>query len=305
MDLRKALDGKAVGCMLIYCCVLGVQQVSMKLASPDIAPVMMVSIRSAIAAALVALLILWKREHLQWRNGIWQAGAIAGVLFALEYLFVGEGLKYTTASHMGVFLYTAPAFAALGLHWKIPSERMRPLQWFGMFLAFCGIAVTFLLGNDSGSNEHNYNFLLGDGLGLLGGISWGATTVIIRCTGLSKVSASQTLLYQLLGAVVILFIYALIMGKASVNSTPSMIAHLSFQTIVVSFAVFLLWFWLLTKYLASRLGVLSFMTPLFGVVAGVLILNEPLEPNFIVGSILVLAGIILVSGYGWIKQRFL
>lgn len=277
----------------------------MKMASPDIAPIMMVAIRSAIAAALVGLLLFFRKEDMRWEKGTLPAGLLVGALFSLEYLFVGEGLKYTTASHMVVFLYTAPAFAALGLHWKIPSERMRPLQWFGMLLAFAGIGTAFLFNGSSGMAERGYNCLAGDFLGLMGGMSWGATTVIIRTTRLARVSASQTLLYQLFGAFVLLPAFALILGRTEISFTPNMLVHLAFQTIVVSFAAFLLWFWLLTKYLASRLGVLSFLTPLFGVAAGVLFLNEPLEPNFVAGACMVMTGIILVSGYGWIKQRFI
>ncbi|MFX8624823.1 EamA family transporter, partial [Acinetobacter baumannii] len=57
----------------------------------------------------------------------------------------------------------------------------------------------------------------------------------------------------------------------------------------------LLWFWLLRNYLASRLGVFSFLTPLFGVLFSVLLLNEKLEIKFIFGSILVLSGIVVMS----------
>ena len=67
---------------------------------------------------------------------------------------------------------------------------------------------------------------------------------------------------------------------------------------VVSFASFLLWFWLLRKYLASRLGVFSFMTPLFGMVLGAWLLHEPIENRFLIGAVPVLLGIVLVSGGG-------
>jgi hypothetical protein len=75
---------------------------------------------------------------------------------------------------------------------------------------------------------------------------------------------------------------------------------LLFQSLVVSFASYLAWFWLLRHYWASRLGVFSFMTPLFGIAFGVWLLDEPLEASFLIGAILVLAGVTLVSGDdGW------
>ncbi|MCW2311198.1 EamA family transporter [Rhodoferax antarcticus] len=70
---------------------------------------------------------------------------------------------------------------------------------------------------------------------------------------------------------------------------------------LVSFASFLTWFWLLRHYLAARLGVFSFLTALFGMGFGVWLLGEPLEPRFVLGATLVLAGVMLVSSHGWLS----
>src|SRR3546814_11242674 len=88
---------------------------------------------------------------------------------------VGEGLRHTTASHMVIFLYTAPMFAALGLHWKLPSERLKPLQWLGIAVAFGGIVVAFSGGTGSATGSS----LLGAGMGLWAVGLWGA----VRGTG--------------------------------------------------------------------------------------------------------------------------
>jgi drug/metabolite transporter (DMT)-like permease len=64
---------------------------------------------------------------------------------------------------------------------------------------------------------------------------------------------------------------------------------------VVAFASYLTWFWLLTRYLAGRLAVFSFLSPMFGVTFGVLILGERLSSGFVVAAILVAAGIALVN----------
>ncbi len=72
---------------------------------------------------------------------------------------------------------------------------------------------------------------------------------------------------------------------------------------VVALSSYLAWFWLLRRYLASRLSVLSFMTPLFGVSFGVLILDEPLDAAFVLGAALVLSGITLVSGAELLREK--
>ncbi len=64
----------------------------------------------------------------------------------------------------------------------------------------------------------------------------------------------------------------------------------------------MLWFWLLRKYLANGLGVFSFLTPIFGMIFGVVFLGEKIEVNFIVGTALVLAGVMIVTLHVWIKR---
>jgi drug/metabolite transporter (DMT)-like permease len=84
-------------------------------------------------------------------------------------------------------------------------------------------------------------------------------------------------------------------ARTSLDATAVTVASLVYQGAIVAFASYLAWFWLLTKYLAARLSVFSFLTPLFGVLAGVLVLGEPLTPIFVCGAVLVGAGIVLVN----------
>ncbi len=137
MDTRKALDGQAIGLMLLLCLVWGLQQVALKATAAEIAPIFQIALRSGVAALLVGMVMLVRGERLPLA-ATWRAGLVVGLLFGLEFLLVGEGLRHTNASHMVVFLYTAPIFAALGLHWKLPSERLGAVQWLGITLAFGG-----------------------------------------------------------------------------------------------------------------------------------------------------------------------
>lgn len=297
MDSRQALDARAITLMVVLCAIWGMQQVVLKATAADIAPIMQIGLRSGLAAVLVGVLMAWRGERMNLQDGTLRPGVVVGLLFGLEFLLVAEGLHHTSASHMVVFLYTAPIFAALGLHWKLPAERLGWMQWLGVALAFGGIAFA-LLGRNTPASDVMRNMLRGDFLGLLGGMAWAATTVVVRSSALSKAPATQTLLYQLIGAFVLLLAGSFATGQAQVNMTPNVWASLAFHSLVVSFASFLVWFWLLRTYLASRLGVFSFLTPLFGIVFGAWLLSEPIEMSFLLGAMPVLLGIVLVSGGG-------
>ncbi len=297
---RKAVDGFALGMMLLLCAIWGTQQVAIKLAAPHIPPLMQMALRSGISALFVGLLCWGRGERLSFRDGTWRPGLLAGVLFAGEFLFVGEGLRFTHASHMAVFLYTSPIFTALGLHWLMPSERLRRLQWIGIGVAFTGILVAF--GGGWLQGGVSLSVLWGDTLGVLAALAWGATTVVVRTSKLSDASPTQTLLYQLVGAFALLLPMAFLTGQAGpVSLAPMAWGSLLFQGIVVSFASYLAWFWLLRRYLASSLSVFSFMTPLFGVTAGMLVLRERADVWFVVGAVLVLTGILVVSAPGLLR----
>lgn len=295
MNSRKPLDASAVAIMLMLCVLWGLQQVAVKLAAPGMGPVMQIGVRSLVAALLVCALVWWRGERVSLRDGTLLPGLGAGVLFAAEFLCVAIGLQYTTASHMSVFLYTAPIFTVLGLHWLIPGERLGPLQWAGVFAAFGGIAVAFSNGFTEQTRDWS-QMLRGDALGVLGGVFWAATTLTIRRTALSEAPPATTLLYQLGSAGILLIAMAAALGQATnVTMTAMVWASLVFQSVIVAFFSFLVWFWMLRRYLASRLSVFSFLTPLFGVAAGMLLLHDPINARFAVGAALVMLGVVMVN----------
>ena len=74
-----------------------------------------------------------------------------------------------------------------------------------------------------------------------------------------------------------------------------MIASLTFQTLIIAFGALLLWFALLRRYRASQLGVFSFLSPVFGVLFGALLLDDPLTTNFLIGGAMLMIGIVLVT----------
>lgn len=292
---RKPVDTQAFGLMLLVCISLGLQQVLLKMTAADISPLFQIALRSGVGAALIAAVMIVRRETLTIANGIWKPGLLVGLLFALEYLFLGEGLRLTSAAHAVVLLYTAPLFAALGLHVLVPSERLTAIQWGGIGVAFAGIAIAFLVRGEAMHGDL-HAMLVGDVLCLLAGAAWGATTVVVRGSRLAALPAKQTLLYQLLTAFVTLSVVAFLMGQAQINWNGMVVGSFAFQAVIVSFAVFLVWFQLLRIYRASQLGSLSFMTPIFGVILGAVILGEPIETSFVVGTVFVIAGIMIVNG---------
>ena len=291
MTDRKPLDSTAFALMLLLTALWGAQQVVIKLTANDISFVMQAGIRSIIATVLVVGWAASKRIPLWARDGTLWPGVIAGLLFAGEFVFIYAGLEHTAASRMVVFIYLAPVLTALGLHMLVPGERLVPGQWAGVLLAFAGVVLAFWEGFDARGNTW-----VGDLCGVIAAALWAATTVLIRATSLARATATKTLFYQLGVSALALPLASLALGERGIVAlTPLALASLAFQGAIVAFASYLAWFWLLTRYLAARLAVFSFLSPMFGVVAGVIVLGEPLRPLFAAAAALVVAGIVLVN----------
>lgn len=290
---RKPLDSPAVMLMLLLTLLWGLQQVAIKLALPGVSPAAQAAIRSLAASLLLLAWARWRGIPLFNRDGTLTAGLVAGLLFGTEFFFIYFGLNHTTASRLVVFLYLAPILTALGLAWRVPGERLSSRQWVGVLLSFGGLALAFADGLRTPALRST---LVGDACGVIAAILWAATTVLIRATKLASVPAEKTLFYQLAVSVPVLVGAALALGEPGVvRVDATIVASLVFQSVVVAFASYLAWFWLLTRYLAARLAVFSFLTPMFGVLFGVGLLGESLSTQFVLAALLVGAGIALVN----------
>ena len=290
---RKPLDAQAYLCIVMLCTLWGGQQILFKLSIDDISPSMQIGLRSSLGCVLLALFMWFEKTSLALWRGPWRAGMVVGVLFGLEWWMIGESLRLTTASHLVVFLYTAPIFTALGLHIWVPEENLNRRQWLGVFVSFVGIGVGFIVG--ATQPHFDLKMLWGDLLALGAGLGWAVTTILIRTTGLSQLPATQTTLYQLFFASITLLIACLVTGQLEVHWSPFLVISIVSQGVLIAFLSLLVWFWLLKHYLASRVSIFTFLTPLIGVSFGVLILDEPLHAEFVWGALMVMVGVVMVN----------
>lgn len=291
--VRRPLDFTAVVIMLALCAIWGFQQVAMKAMAGAADPLLQVALRSSGAAILVwTYSRLWRRDR--WVDGVaWREGLVVGALFGIEYLFVGIGLRHTGSGLMSVLLYTAPVFAAIGLHVALREERLTLAQWMGCLASFAGVAIIFLFPSGPGVESVSSTDLatFGAFCGLMAGLCWGLTTVAVRVSRLSDAPFSQSLFYQLLGGGVVAWPVVILADYGSWQTSAMLVTLTFYQTVIVCFASYLVWFWLLQRYLASRLGVISLLTPVLAVLLGALMLGEELTVQFLASTLLIVAGI--------------
>ncbi len=291
MSQPKSLDLAAVAVMLMLCFSWAFQQLTVKFALPDIGPLGQGTIRSTGAAILVGAYVLWGLRKTPWAYGMNWLGICVGTLFGAEFIMLFVALVYTDASRAVTLVYTAPFVVALGSHFLIPGEKLDVKSTFGIVLAFVGVAVAL---NPASSTD--LETLKGDLLALAGGIGWGLTTLVIRASKLRVCPPAQVLWYQLAVSAGMFFIAGLWFDDSPiVPMTALTVASILYQTIWVAAITFGIWFALISRYSATKLSAISFVTPLAGAAMGYLILDEQLGPDYLFAVMAVAAGIILVS----------
>lgn len=288
----RPLDAAAAAITVALCLSWGFNQVAVKLALPDIPPLIQATIRSAGAFVIV---VAWARLRgvvLTARDGTLWTGLVAGALFGLEFVLIYRGLAWTTASRAVLFIYTAPFFVALGARWFLPGERLLAVHWLGLGLSFVGMVVAMGVPQPAVDAK----MLLGDAMLIGGGLAWAVTTLIIKASRLASAATEKAFAYQLLVSVPILGLGALAFDEKMVGWPGTVaLSWLAYQTVWVVGITFAIWFSLVQRYSASRLSAFTFLTPLFGVAAGHLVLGDPITPAFAVAVVFVVLGLVLVN----------
>jgi drug/metabolite transporter (DMT)-like permease len=289
---KNQIDFKAMAILVVLSASWGLQQVAIRVANQGVSPILQAGMRSAGATILLWTWMAAHRQPIFEKDGTLWWGIAAGLLFTAEFILIYWGLEFTIASRATIFINISPFVVALGAQLFIPGERLRMIQLVGLCCAFSGIIVAF----SESASYATYRVLIGDGMLTMAAVFWGATTVLIKAGPLSVIRPGKTLLYQLAVSTVVLPLAALIKGEPGIiRMTPVIAASLAYQTVWVAFITFLAWFWLIRNYPASRLVSFNFLTPIFGVIAGGVLLNEPITSKLLLTLLLVVTGIYLVN----------
>ncbi len=286
------IDLRAATILVVCCAIWGLGLVMVKAANAGISPMLNSALRSIFAGVI---LFGWARMRsipVFGRDGTLWAGLFCGTLFAMEFLALYAGLTLTQVARGTIFLHCAPFVAAYGEHLFVPGHRLTRSKTLGLLAAFAGMAVSI----GPGGAGLTRDILTGDVLCLIGGIFWGLTTVVIRATSLKHAPAEKTMLYQLGTSVPILLAASWGFGEAGItNLSPVVLGAFAYTVLFTVVIGYTTWLWLMRSYSAASLHAFTFLAPVFGVLFGHLLLDEPVGAATLAGLALVVVGIWLVN----------
>ena len=231
------------------------------------------------------------RHPLFAADGTLPAGLLAGLLFGLEFVLIFVGLEYTTVARSTLMVNTMPFWVLIGAHFLL-GERMSLAKFAGLALAFAGVVLVFSdklslpepIGDHRRRDEPRRRHVLGgDRRWSSSGRAWPRRARKSCCSTSSRYRPSWRCRCCCLP------------DRCSARSRSCRLPRCCSRPIYIVAVTYVLWFWLMRRYPAAGLSSFAFLTPVFGVLCGGLLLDEPLSIRIFLALALIGAGLIIVN----------
>lgn len=252
-------------------------------------------LRGLISAGIVFLVMLLRRmPALPPRLGGGRESAdfwINACLHNLMFLTYYHGVNHTTAGRASLFLYAQPLILTGLAAWILPQERVGVRAVAGFAAASLGMTLLFgdRLSSSGGSTW------LGDVIVILAAVLWAVQSIFLKMR-LRSFDAFRITAWTQLLAVPPFFLVASLRGEPWPDlGDANVLAGVGYNGLIGTGLAMIPWLWLLKDYPAGRVSAFMFLTPVFGVFLGALLLAEPLTTLMLGGAILISAGIYLVN----------
>ncbi|ROL74773.1 DMT family transporter [Pseudomonas vranovensis] len=262
----------------------------------DIDPLMLGSLRFALASLVLAIILRVSKKGFV-RLTRTQAVQVAGLGFAGIYaytLFFFHGLQYTDASRASLIVASNPAVMAI-MAYLCFRQRLSRTQLLGVALCLLGAGWVVLARAPAAIGQGSW---LGDGLIFGCVLSWVIFSVC--CNGLVKqLGALHTVTYAVFAGAAMLGVHALLNGSLSISALHALstreLLGLGYLGALGSALAYVLYYDAIAEIGATRAGSFIALNPLTAVVAGALLLGEHLSVAMLAGATLLISGILLVN----------
>ncbi len=288
---KNGIDTFGAVSLIFISGLLGINHVVIKIVNDGINPVFFCGLRSLIAMLCIYIWMQYRGVQVDFFSKHWKYGILAGIVFALEFLFLFVALDYTTVVRNSIIYYSMPLWLSLMAHFTLPHDKINAIKVLGLILAFLGVIWAFF---DKETVDSEFT-IIGDLCALAGALGWAILILIARGTKFSLIKPEMQLLWMVTVSAPILIASSFLYSELIREFLFIHFLGLLFQAVIVVTFGFIFWLWLLSIYPASGVASFAFLTPLFGITFGWLILDEKLSVTIFGAGFMVILGIYLIN----------
>jgi drug/metabolite transporter (DMT)-like permease len=273
------------------CFCWGTTWLAIKLTLDGIAPILGVALRFSLAAVIMTVIALWRRQR--FPRSLADHGRlmlVGSMTFSLGYILVYIGEQYISSGLTSILFATFPLFVAIFAHFWISGERINRFKMSGVLIGICGVVVLF------------YRDIHRPDQSALGIVLVVASAFIAALSNVYSKRVLQRMSLIAFNTLALIYGCGLTWffwlfteegfrdGDALVTSLLATV----YLSILGTVLPFLGMFWLLTRMDTTRLSMITLITPVLALVLGWLLMDEQISATIFIAAILILAGVVLV-----------
>ena len=265
-----------------------------KVAVEEIPPLTLVLGRVSIGAAFLLLVLLLQRRHLPVDRRLWGHLAVIALLYnALPWVLLSWGEQYIDSALASILNGTTPLFTIVLAHFLVEGDRITSSKLLGVLLGFAGLFLLILPSLRGGVQASTWGLIAVTAAAALYGVAIIYSRQHLR--GLPPLVAPAS---QLLLATLYMLPLAVIIDRPWTLPTPSAAALGSLVALGImgTGLAFIVYYRLIESADSTYVSMVTYVIPVFGVILGVLVLNEQLTWYALAGFALILLGVMVVNG---------
>lgn len=282
MPLREILA------LLLLAAIWGGSFMFMRVAAPEFGIFALVEVRTVLATLVLLPVLLLRRQLADVRRFFWPIFAIGAINTAIPFALFNFSSLHLEAGVNAILNATAPMFGALiAFIWL--QEKLSKIAILGLLLGFAGVAVI------SEQKLHGGQLTLAPILAACGATAcYGLAACMMKrylqgVKPLAVAAGSQAM------ASVMLLPLALATWPAVNPSTHAWLNAVALAVAGTGIA-YLLYFHLIASVGPSKAITVAYLVPLFGILWGLVLLNESLSAQALAGGACILVGVAMTTG---------
>jgi len=264
-----------------------------KIAVEEVSPFVVVALR--VLFGLIGLLgvMYWQRQFIPRVRPTLLKYLFMGVFnVVVPFLLITWGETHIDSSLAAILNATTPLFVIVIGHFGLHDEKITGPRLAGLLIGFVGVIVLM-------AQDLRPGMLQGDLLGQLAvlgaAISYAVALIFSRRYLRGTKPVVQSTMILVVATALMWMITPVVERPVALPAAPIAWVALLWLGVLGLCVAYLLFFWLNNVWGPTRASLVTYVFPVVGVVLGVIFLNEALNWNMVLGSALVVGGIVVVN----------
>lgn len=283
----------------LLCLIWGSTWIAIKLGLADTPPLFAAAMRFFLATLILYSIVKIRRERLPANLGEFLRLGMPGFfMFGLSYALIYFSELYISSALTAVLFASFPLFVGLMSHWMFREERLDLIAWGGLILGLAGIVVI-----SYDSFQTSADLFKGTLLALAGSFAAAYGMLRHKKNSVDRPIFVATMVQMTVGGIPLLITALIFENYTALTFSKSMLGSILYLALFGTVVAFILYFWLLRKISAVNAALMAFITPLVAIFIGVLFFEESLTTLIVIGTVMILSGILLTNRRYLAKRR--